>query len=60
MTLLTHWEGIAADGLGYRKAHCRITAMRHRLEPTAMQVTIDGVVVPPEPEIPASAEEVRQ
>jgi hypothetical protein len=54
--LLTHWEGIAADGLGYRQTVCRITAMRHQLAPTSMQVTLDAVRIPDVPEIPARSD----
>jgi hypothetical protein len=47
--LLIHWEGVAADGNGYQGARCRITALRHQLQPDSMKVTIDAVVVPDEP-----------
>src|SRR5262245_2182182 len=53
--LLTHWEGIAADGGGYQDVRCRITALRHQLQPTSMKVMIDAVVVPPEPPVPGQA-----
>jgi hypothetical protein len=54
--VLTHWEGIAADGLGYPRVLCRITAMRHRLDPTSMRVTIDAVRIPPAPVLPQRAD----
>jgi hypothetical protein len=53
--LLTHREGIAADGDGYQEVRCRITALRHQLQPSSMKVAIDAVVVPPEPPVPLKA-----
>jgi hypothetical protein len=47
--LLTHWEGISADGGGYQNVRCRITGLRHQLQPDSMKLTIDAVVVPAEP-----------